>query len=116
LAGVLAPSRCFFRGLDDRIVSIHSRQLLAGSQIIVRFQNGYGANILHDRLEKGLSEIAFLKFFGAGVNDFDFIHDGPVPDLSWCFKPAEIYSLCEAIARLGESRQNQKMKRAPLPL
>jgi|WetSurMetagenome_2_1015567.scaffolds.fasta_scaffold66323_4 hypothetical protein len=53
----------FFRGLDHRIVSIHSRRLLAGSQIIVRFQNGYGANILHDRLEEGLSEIACLKFF-----------------------------------------------------
>ena len=106
----------FFRGLDDRLASIHSRRLLAGSQIIVRFKNGYGANILHNRLEEGLSEIAFLKFHGAGINDFDFMHDGPVPDLTWCFKPGEIYSLCEAIAGLGESRQSQDMKRAPLPL
>ena len=28
----------FFDGLQDRIISIHSRQMLAGAQIIVRFE------------------------------------------------------------------------------
>jgi hypothetical protein len=97
-----------FGGLHDRIISIHSRQLLAGAQIIVRFKNGYGANILHNRLEEGLSEIAFLKFFGDGINDFDFIHDGPVTDLSWCFNHAEIFNLCDSISKLGEQRQDMK--------
>lgn len=95
----------FFGELNERISTIHSRQMLAGAQIIVRFKNGYGANILHNRLEEGLSEIAFLKFFGAGINDFDFIHDGPVPDLSWSFNHGEIFNLCDAIVKLGEQRQ-----------
>ena len=103
----------FFGDLDDRIISIHSRQLLAGSQIIVRFKNGYGANILHNRLQEGLSEIAFLKFFGAGINDFDFIHDGPVPDLTWCFDHGEIYNLCDSISKLGENRKDMKRARHP---
>ena len=97
-----------FGGLHDRIISIHSRQLLAGAQIIVRFKNGYGANILHNRREEGLSEIAFLKFFGDGINDFDFIHDGPVADLTWCFNHAEIFNLCDSISKLGEQRQDMK--------
>ena len=94
-----------FGQLRNHIVSIHRRQLLVGSQIIVRFKNGYGANILHDRLRAGLSEIAVLRFFGSGINDYDciFNEEGPVPDFAWCFHHGEIFGLCEIISQLGEN-------------
>jgi hypothetical protein len=103
----------FFGDLHDRILAIHARRLLVGSQIIVRFKNGYGANILHNRLQEGLSEIALLKYFGPGINDFDFIHDGAVPDLTWCFNHLEIISICESIAGLLENHADMTSAEAP---
>lgn len=94
----------FWEPLADQVVSIHTRSLLIGLQIIVRFHNGFGATILTDRLKEGLAEVAVLRFSGPGITDFDYVHDGPVPDLSWCYNPEEIISLCEQISRLkGES-------------
>jgi len=58
---------------------IHRRYLHAGSQYIFRFENGYGASLINHSGSYG-NEIAVLKFFGPGVDDWDFEFDNPIAD------------------------------------
>ncbi len=91
-----------FQEVSGYITSIHTRRLLVGIQIIVRFKNGYGANILYARLQNGLTEIAPLKFDGLGINDYEILFDGPLPDLTWCYSMEEITGLCAKICGLPD--------------
>jgi hypothetical protein len=77
------PPNVFFQSLQSQIVSVHSRDLLIGHQIIVRFFNKLGAFILHGRLQEGLSEVWMIQFIGPGVNDFNFVFDRHISDLTW---------------------------------
>jgi hypothetical protein len=94
----------------DRLVSVHTRALLIGEQIILRFDNGYGANILTNRLKEGLSELAVVKFFGSGIDEFDFIQDGSVSDLAWCYTLEEIFRLCDRISQLNGTAEKDAEK------
>ena len=99
-----------FGPLTDRLVSVHSRALLIGEQIILRFENGYGANILTNRLKEGLSELAVVKFFGPGIDEFNVVQDGPAPDLAWCYTLEEIFRLCDRISQLGGTVEQEAEK------
>jgi hypothetical protein len=102
-----------FGPLTDRLVSVHTRALLIGEQIILRFENGYGANILTNRLKKGLSELAVVKFFGPGIDQFDFVQDGPAPDLAWCYSLDEIFRLCDRISQLSGTVEQEAEENGP---
>jgi hypothetical protein len=90
---VLAP-------LSHAIASRHCRTLQGGSQVIIRFKNGYGAIISQDRLLEGIYEIVPLRFHGPGPDDYVFHFRSHVPDLTWSSEPDEIVGVCEQISRL----------------
>jgi hypothetical protein len=71
-----------------------------GNQIIVRFNNGYGAIISEYRMLEGIFEIAPLRFHGPGPDDHEFYFRSHVPDLTWCSDHTEMLRVCEQIARL----------------
>jgi hypothetical protein len=90
----------FLAPLSHAIASRHCRTLQEGSQVIIRFKNGYGAIISQDRLLEGIYAIAPLRFHGPGPADYAFHFRSHVPDLTWSSEPDEIVGVCEQIARL----------------
>jgi len=100
----LAPSR-FLAPLSPAIASWHRRPHQGGSQVIVRFQNGYGAIISEYRRLAGIYEIAPLRFHGPGPDDYELYFRSHVPDLTWCSASEEMVTVCQEIARLLPSAQ-----------
>jgi hypothetical protein len=95
----LSPGQ-FLAALSHAIAFRRCRTLQGGSQVIVRFKNGYGAIISQDRLLEGIYEIAPLRFHGPGPDDYAFHFRSHVPDLTWSSEPDEIVGVCEQISRL----------------
>jgi hypothetical protein len=93
-------SRRFLAPLRQTMVSWHRRSQQSGDQVVIRFNNGYGAIISEYRLLKGMVEITPLRFHGAGPDDHEFYFRSHVPDLTWCSEYEEIIRACEQIARL----------------
>lgn len=98
----LSPGQ-FLAPLSHAIAFRHCRTLQGGSQVIIRFKNGYGAIISQDRLLEGIYEIAPLRFHGPGPDDYAFHFRSHVPDLTWSSEPDEIVGVCEQISRLRPS-------------
>jgi hypothetical protein len=95
----LAPGR-FLAPLSPAIASWHRRPHQGGSQVIIRFKNGYGAIISEYRRSAGIYEVAPLRFNGPGPDDYEFYFRSHVPDLTWCSESDEMVKVCEQIARL----------------
>jgi hypothetical protein len=93
-------SRQFLAPLRRAMASWHRGCHQGGNQLIVRFNNGYGAIISEYRLLEGIFEIAPLRFHGPGPDDHEFYFRSHVPDLTWCSDHAEMVRVCEQIARL----------------
>jgi hypothetical protein len=86
--------------LREAIASLHHRTHQGVNQVIIRFNNGYGAIISEYGLLEGIYEIAPLRFAGDGAEDYEFYFRSHVPDLTWCSESDEILSVCGQIARL----------------
>ena len=86
--------------LKDAVASSHSPCGREGSQIIIRFTNGYGALISAYRLLEGFFEVTPLRFHGPGPDDYEFHFRSHVPDLTWGSGCDEILRVCRQIARL----------------
>jgi hypothetical protein len=99
LEGRLDPGRCLTI-LTPNIASWHRRPYQGGSQVIVRFKNGYGAIISEYRRLVGIYEVLPLRFPGPGPDDYEFHFRSPVPDLTWCSGCEEIVGVCDQISRL----------------
>ncbi len=95
----LDPGRCL-TVLGPTIASWHRRPHQGGSQVIVRFKNGYGAIISEYRRLAGIYEVLPLRFPGPGPDDYEFHFRSHVPDLTWCSGCEEIVGVCEQISRL----------------
>jgi hypothetical protein len=95
----LSPGQ-FLYPLRDAIASLHRRTHRGVDQVIIRFNNGYGAIISEYRLLEGIYEIAPLRFDGDGAEDYEFYFRSHVPDLTWCSDGDEILSVCGQISRL----------------
>ena len=99
----LVPGR-FLAPLSPAIASWHRRPhqegSQGGSQVIVRFLNGYGAIISEYRRPAGIYEIAPLRFHGPGPEDYELYFRSHVPDLTWCAASEEMVNVCQEIARL----------------
>jgi len=100
------PPDTFFHSLRPCLVSVHVRQLLVGLQIIIHLKNGWGALILHNRLEEALSEVSVIRFNEMGGNEYDFEVDTQVIDLTWCTTAEEVIRFCEKIAMLERPAKN----------
>ena len=54
------------------------------TQRIYRFPNGYGASVVMGPYtyggSKGLWELAVIRFFGSGPDDFNLVYETPITD------------------------------------
>ncbi|OGR05108.1 MAG: hypothetical protein A3K23_01815 [Desulfobacca sp. RBG_16_58_9] len=101
--GRVTPER-FLAPLSPAIASCprrpHQGGSHEGSQVIVRFLNGYGAMISEYCRPAGIYEIAPLRFHGPGPDDYELYFRSHVPDLTWCSASEDMVAVCEEIARL----------------
>jgi hypothetical protein len=97
--GRLDPGR-FLTPLGPAIASWHRCPHQGGSQVIIRFKNGYGAIISEYRRLAGIYEVLPLRFPGPGPDDYEFHFRSHVPDLNWCSGCEEIVGVCDQISRL----------------
>jgi len=96
----------FCQALAAQVALIHCRQVLEENQIAIRFENGYGVTILPVSLEEEVFEVLVLRFYGAGINDYQVAQYAPIPELNrGDFN--EIIDLCKQVALLPISRQKQ---------
>lgn len=99
LEGRLDPDRCL-TSLGSKIASWHYRPHQGGSQVIIRFKNGYGAIISEYRRPARIYEVLPLWFTGPGPDAYEFHFRSHVPDLTWCSGCEEIVGVCDQISRL----------------
>ena len=93
----------FCQALAALVALIHCRQILEENQIAIRFENGYGVTILPVSLEEEVFEVLVLRFYGAGINDYQVAQYAPIPELNrGDFN--EIIDLCKQVALLPISK------------
>jgi hypothetical protein len=90
----------FLAALSPALAAWRRRPHQGGSQVIIRFLNGYGAIISEHRLLAKTYEVAPLRFSGPGLEDYEFYFRSHVADLTWCSEPAELLGICQQISRL----------------
>ena len=93
----------FCEALAAQGALIHCRHVLAENQIAIRFENGYGVTILPVSLEEKVFEVVVLRFYGAGINDYQVAQYAPIPELNRGDFD-EIFDLCTQVARLPISK------------
>ena len=91
------------QALAAQVAFIHCRQVLEENQIAIRFENGYGVNILPVFLEEEVFEMLLLRFYGTGINDYQVAQYAPIPELNRGGFD-EIIDLCKQVALLPVSR------------
>lgn len=73
-------------------MKVLEREVNGGKQQLFRFENGYGASVVQHSFsygtEKGLWEVAVIRFRGKGDLNFSLVYDTPITDdvigsLSW---------------------------------
>ena len=93
----------FCQALAAQVALIHCRQVLEENQIAIRFENGYGVTILPVSLEEEVFEALVLRFYGAGINDYQVAQYAPIPELNRGDFD-EIIDLCKQVALLPISK------------
>ena len=91
------------QALAAKVVLIHCRHVLEENQITIRFDNGYGVTILPVSLEEEVFEVLVLRFYGAGINDYQVAQYAPIPELNRGDFD-EIIDLCKQVALLPISK------------
>ena len=90
------------QALAAQVALIHW-QVLEKNQIAIRFENGYGVTILPVSLEEEVFEVLVLRFYGAGINDYQVAQYAPIPELNRGDFD-EIIDLCKQVALLPISK------------
>ena len=90
------------QALAAQVALIHW-QVLEKNQIAIRFENGYGVTILPVSLEEEVYEVLVLRFYGAGINDYQVAQYAPIPELNRGDFD-EIIDLCKQVALLPISK------------
>ncbi len=104
---IMEQNSWFFSGrfldhLDPHILLIHEEPTEAVHKLILRFQNGFGIEILYSFLgeEKPLFfKVSVLKFLGPRIKDFKPVQYIPIPPANRVSK--EIMHVCQQVARLS---------------
>jgi hypothetical protein len=89
--------------LAAQVALIHCGQGMEENQIAIRFENGYGVTILPVSLEEEVFEALVLRFYGAGINDYQVAQYAPIPELNRGDFD-EIIDLCKQVALLPISK------------
>lgn len=94
-----------FQTLAPQIILIHHRQVLAETQCLIRFENGYGVAILPvaPPEDDPFWEMLVLRFHGPKINDYKLAQYAPIPEFSRG-NSDEIMDLCRQVSRLPPSR------------
>jgi hypothetical protein len=93
----------FCRTLANQVALIFCGQVLEETKIAIRFANGYGVAILPVLMEEEVFEVLVLRFYGAGINDYQVAQYAPIPELNrGSFD--ETIDLCQQVARLPISK------------
>ena len=94
-----------FKSLVAPVALRHLRRVLEEGQITIRFENGYGVTIFQTAPEKHeeVFEMLVLRFYGAGVNDYQVAQYVPIPELNRG-NFDEILNLFKQVALLPPSR------------
>jgi hypothetical protein len=73
-----------FQALASQVALIHLRQALKETQIIIRFENGYGVTVLPISIEGNdeVFEMLVLRFYGEGINDYRVAQYAAIPELN----------------------------------
>lgn len=84
---------------------ILEQDLNGGRQRVYRFDNGYGASVVRHRYsygcEQGLWELAVLRFYGPGPDEFDLTYATPITsDVVGRLTETAVQSLLEQIKDL----------------
>ncbi len=93
----------FCKALAAQVALIDCRKVLEENQIAIRFENGYGVTILPVSLDEELFEVLVLRFYGAGINDYQVAQYTPIPELNRGDLD-EIIDLCKQVALLPISK------------
>jgi len=93
----------FCQALAAQVAVIHIRRVLEENQITIRFENGYGVTILPVSLEEEVFEMLVLRFYGAGINNYQVAQYAPIPELNRGDFD-EIIDLCKQVALLPISQ------------
>ena len=94
-----------FRTLAPQIILIHHRQVLAETQLIIRFANGYGVALLpvSPAGDDSVLEMLVLRFHGPKINDSQLVQYAPVPEFN-CGNFDEIMDLCRQVSFLPKNQ------------
>ncbi|MBI4796768.1 MAG: hypothetical protein HY790_13185 [Deltaproteobacteria bacterium] len=94
-----------FRTLAPQIILIHHRQVLAETQLIIRFANGYGVALLpvSPAGDDPILEMLVLRFHGPKINDHKLVQYAPVPEFNRG-NFDEIMDLCRQVSLLPPNR------------
>lgn len=92
-----------FRTLAPQIILIHHRRVLAETQIIIRFANGYGVTLLKvsPAGDDPTLEMLVLRFHGPKINDYQLVQYAPVPEFNRG-NFDEIMNLCRHVSLLPQ--------------
>ena len=92
-----------FRTLAPQIILIHRRQVLAETQLIIRFANGYGVALLPVSLpgDDPILEMLVLRFHGPKINEYKLVQYAPVPEFNRG-NLGEIMDLCRQVSLLPQ--------------
>ena len=94
-----------FRTLAPQIILIHHRQVLAKTQMIIRFANGYGVALLpvSPPGDDPVLEMLALRFHGPKINDYKLVQYAPVPEYNRG-NLDEIMELCRQVSLWPQNR------------
>jgi len=93
----------FLDHLDPHIILIYGNPMEAEHKLIIRFQNGFGVEILQSffcRERPPLFKVLVLQFLGPRMKDFKPVEYIPIPKMNWGNNYEEIIHLCHRVAHL----------------
>ncbi len=86
--------------LTQDIESVQRGFDMGSARMIIRFKNGFGAIISASLHEEGVYEVAPLRFWGPGPDNYELHFRSHVADLTWCSQAEEMVGVCQQISRL----------------
>ncbi len=92
----------FLNPLNPHLVMMHEEATEAAHRLILRFQNGLGAEIrefLFDDRQPAYFKVLVLRFLGSRVKDFKPLPSYAVPKAGWLNNHEEIIHFCQQVAR-----------------
>lgn len=107
------PSDKFLGSLTFDIISLNFKSSYTEHRVIIRFRNRYGVEISENFINEGLYLVAILRFYGADQNEYNLVHNSPIPELSCCFSSHDVFQICQEVAQWKGNHRYSKRKTHP---